>query len=266
MEEEKRLELELQDFNGQLQSEMEEERAKNEKAILSLSQRKEALLQEKKLKAKQEIERLSQQGGSKEEQEALMKEHTKDLAKLMSKMDADRMRMQSSLEERLKKKREERMKSKLKELEDKSDESKREFMDKLESETERVKADETLMLKETISVDTIVQAAEVSNAPASTKQAESMPSSYRMAAPMTDGELTALLMSSPLYQKLQDIQDIVGGGTGSKGKKGKGADGQCFITISYLTFRSINFVPSATSNATILIGLLMYFDLIVRIS
>ena len=220
-EEEKRLELELQEFNKDLEREMDDERSKNEKAILALNQRKEALLREKKLKARQEIERLSQQGGSKEEQEALLNEHSKDLAKLMNKMDADRMRMQSSLEERLRKKREERMKSKVKELETHSEESRREFTEKLESESEKIKTDETLILKETISVDTLVEAAASPTAPPS-KAAEQMPAAYRMAAPMTDGELNALLMSSPLYQKLQDIQDIVGGGGGAfKAKKGK---------------------------------------------
>lgn len=220
-EEEKRLELELQEFNKELEREMEDERQKNEKAILALNQRKEALLREKKLKAKQEVERLSQQGGSKEQQEILLNEHAKDLAKLMNKMDADRMRMQSSLEERLRKKREERMKSKVKELETESEESRKELTDKLESESEKIKTDETLILKETINVDTLVEAAaSTGNAPPSGKQTDQMPAAYRMAAPLTDGELTSLLMSSPLYQKLQEIQDIVGGGEGSlKAKK-----------------------------------------------
>ena len=222
------MEEELNEFNKQLQEDMEEERVKNEKAILALNQRKEALLKEKKLKAKQEIDRLSKQGGSQEEQEALLREHSKDLAKLMSKMDADRMRMQSSLEERLKKKREERMKSKVKELENKSEESHREFTEKLEAETEQVKADETLILKETISVDRLVQAAATTEAPVVAKPVESMPTSYKMAAPLTDGELTALLMSSPLYQKLQEIQDIVAGGS-FKAKKGKGSEGMCLL-------------------------------------
>ena len=205
---------------------MEDERLKNEKAILALNQRKEALLREKKLKAKQEVEKLSQQGGSKEQQEALLNEHAKDLAKLMNKMDTDRMRMQSSLEERLKKKREERMKSKVKELESESEESRKELTEKLESESEKIKTDETLILKETINVDTLVEAAvSPASAPPSTKQADQMPTSYKMAAPLTDGELTSLLMSSPLYQKLQEIQDIIGGGEGGlktkKGNEGK---------------------------------------------
>lgn len=219
---------------------MEDERVKNEKAILALNQRKEALLKEKRLKAKQEIERLSQQGGSKEEQEALLNEHSKDLAKLMNKMDADRLRMQSSLEERLKKKREERMKSKVKELEAQSEESRREFTEKLDSKSEKIKTDETLMLKETISVDTLVEAAAASSsAPPTSKPTEQMPATYKMAAPMTDGELTALLMSSPLYQKLQDIQDVVSsGGAGFKAKKGK--DGEFRLSSLYQDYADQN--------------------------
>ena len=213
---------------------MEDERLKNEKAILALNQRKEALLREKKLKAKQEVEKLSQQGGSKEQQEALLNEHAKDLAKLMNKMDTDRMRMQSSLEERLKKKREERMKSKVKELESESEESRKELTEKLESESEKIKTDETLILKETINVDTLVEAAvSPASAPPSTKQADQMPTSYKMAAPLTDGELTSLLMSSPLYQKLQEIQDIIGGGEGGLKTK-KGNEGKFFKAFSWI--------------------------------
>ena len=50
-------------------------------------------------------------GSSKEEQEALLKQHSKDLAKMMNKMDGDRMRLQSQLEERLRKKKEKKKKS-----------------------------------------------------------------------------------------------------------------------------------------------------------
>ena len=59
------------------------------------------------------MEKLSKQGASQEDQDAILKEHSKDLAKLMNKMDADRMRMQSSLEERLKKRREAKRKAKV---------------------------------------------------------------------------------------------------------------------------------------------------------
>ena len=51
-------------------------------------------------KVKEEIKLLVEQGASQEDQEALLKEHSKDLAKLMNKMDADRLRMQSQLEKK----------------------------------------------------------------------------------------------------------------------------------------------------------------------
>ena len=112
-EQQQRLQEELAAFDKQLEEEAEQEQKKNDKAILALNARKEALLKEKKAKVKQEIDKMSKQGSSKEEQEAILKEHSKDLAKLMNKMDADRMRMQSSLEERLKKRREAKRQAKV---------------------------------------------------------------------------------------------------------------------------------------------------------
>ena len=218
------MEEELEAFNRQLDIEAEEERKKNDKAILALNQRKDALLKEKKLKAKQEVEKLSKQGASKEEQEALLREHSKDLAKIMNKMDADRLRMQSSLEDRLRKRREERKKSKLQQLQNSAEENKKEFSEKLEAESEKVKSDEKMMLKEIASVDTLVQSTSLeTDLPQALPQVSEMPSAYRMAAPLTDGELVALLMSSPLYHKLQDIKKLVESG-GFKVKKGKGKD------------------------------------------
>lgn len=136
-EQEERMNAELQAFENQLEEEEEEEKKKNEKAILALNARKEALLKEKKAKAKQEMERLSKQGVSKDEQEAVLKEHSKDLAKLMNKMDADRMRMQSSLEERLKKKREAKKAAKIQEITDKMDDEKLEYEEKQQAVQER---------------------------------------------------------------------------------------------------------------------------------
>ena len=39
-----------------------------------------------------------------------------------------------------------------------------------------------------------------------------MPSSYQMAAPLNEAELTALLMASPLYQKMEAIKHAISGG------------------------------------------------------
>ena len=40
-------------------------------------------------------------------------------------------------------------------------------------------------------------------------QQERLPASYNMAAPMNDAELVALLMASPLYQKLENIKSQI---------------------------------------------------------
>ena len=136
-EQQDKMDTELQSFEQQLEEEEEEEKKKNEKAILALNARKEALLKEKKAKAKQEMERLSKQGATKDDQEAVLKEHSKDLAKLMNKMDADRMRMQSSLEERLKKKREAKKTAKLQELSTKMDDEKTEHEEKQQAVQDR---------------------------------------------------------------------------------------------------------------------------------
>lgn len=223
------MEQELRAFDKQLEQEAEEEQKKNEKAILALNARKEALLKEKKSKVKQEMEKMSNQGASKEDQEAILKEHSKDLAKLMNKMDADRMRMQSSLEERLKKKREAKRQNKVDELKNRNEEEKREFEEKVQSERDRVQAEEVIALKETIHVDNLVAATiESEVAPPPVPQARVMPDSYRLAAPLSEGELASLLLSSPLYQKIEGIKSLLSGGAGKGGQfSAPGKDDGC---------------------------------------
>ena len=229
------MEEELRAFDKQLEQEAEEEQKKNEKAILALNARKEALLKEKKSKVKQEIEKMSKQGASKEDQDAILKEHSKDLAKLMNKMDADRMRMQSSLEERLKKKREAKRQSKVDELKNRNEEEKRDFEEKVQSERDRVQAEEVIALKESIHVDNLVAATiESEAAPPPVPQARLMPDSYRLAAPLSEGELASLLLSSPLYQKIEGIKSLLSGGAGKGGQfnapgKGDGYGGRVWI-------------------------------------
>ena len=44
-----------------------------------------------------------------------------------------------------------------------------------------------------------------------------MPESYRLAAPLSEGELASLLLSSPLYQKIEGIKSMLSGGAGKGG-------------------------------------------------
>lgn len=214
-EQKRRMEEELNKFEIELRKEEEEERKKNEKFMLSLNTRKEDLLRERKTKLKQQIAKMTQQGASKDDKDAILEEHSKDLAKLMNKLDADRMRMQSSLEERLKKKRQEKRKGKMKDLEKTMEEEKVEHEGKQTAETERLQAQEILELKESIQVDDLVAIARQTETPTQPqsqgvpRSQPSLPVTYRMAAPLTESEITSLLLQSPLYQKLENIKSLI---------------------------------------------------------
>lgn len=54
-------------------------------------------------------------------------------------------------------------------------------------------------------------------APPPPPQARIMPDSYRLAAPLSEGELASLLLSSPLYQKIEGIKSLLSGGAGKGG-------------------------------------------------
>ena len=208
----------MSSFESELAREEEEERKKHEKTILSLNARKEDLLKEKKTKIKQQIAKMTQQGASNEDKDAILKEHSKDLAKLMNKLDADRMRMQSSLEERLKKKRQEKQKEKRKEIEKTLEDEKTEHERKQMAVTERLQSQEVLALKESMQVDDLVVVTGQSDT--STKLAPAnqpaLPVTYRMAAPLTESEITSLLLQSPLYQKLENIKNLINDVKGEK--------------------------------------------------
>lgn len=104
------------------------------------------------------------------------------------------------------------------ELTTKKEEEKREFEEKVQSERDRVQAEEVLALKESIHVDNLVSATiESEAAPPPPPQARGMPESYRLAAPLSEGELASLLLSSPLYQKIEGIKSLLSGGAGKGG-------------------------------------------------
>ena len=46
----------------------------------------------------EELEKMSQQGAGKEEQDQIVQAHQRDLQNLVNKMDADKLRMQSTLQ------------------------------------------------------------------------------------------------------------------------------------------------------------------------
>ncbi|CAH1797049.1 unnamed protein product [Owenia fusiformis] len=227
-EEKKRLANELMGFEKQLEAETEREKERHQRNIEALNKRKEEMMAEKKQKTKEEMERLQSQGASQEEQDRLLEEHQRDMQNLMNKMDADKLRAQSNLQEKLKKRREEKFKAKQAKLVNQSAENKKEFEEKQKSEADRLKADEALTLKESVNIDKMLtkdgddislSGDVMTNLPAAGTSQGALPASFTMAAPMNDSELTALLMQSPLYQKLEQIKKAASGGGVRSGHK-----------------------------------------------
>ena len=76
-----------------------------------------------------------------------------------------------------------------------------------------------LTLKECVGIDHLVsptrpvvtpQSAPITGKPPGS--GDNMPSSFRMAGPLNEAELTALLMASPLYQKMEQLKKAVSAG------------------------------------------------------
>lgn len=103
----------------------------------------------------------------------------------------------------------------------------------MQSERDRVQAEEVLALKESIHVDNLV-AATIESEAAPPPPPRIMPDSYRLAAPLSEGELASLLLSSPLYQKIEGIKSLLSGGAGKGGANysapGRDWDGLCYVT------------------------------------
>ena len=77
---------------------------------------------------------------------------------------------------------------------------------------------QVIALKESIQVDNLVSSSISSDvAPHPPKPVKEMPESFRLAAPLSEGELTTLLLSSPLYQKLDAVKNLIQGGAGKGG-------------------------------------------------
>ena len=78
-------------------------------------------------------------------------------------------------------------------------------------------------MNEALNIDTATSHAMVSAGPdrGVEREAPDLPPSYNMAAPLNENELMALLMASPLYQKLENIRKTFekGNGGSAEGKE-----------------------------------------------
>ncbi|RUS80922.1 hypothetical protein EGW08_011303, partial [Elysia chlorotica] len=234
--EEKRLEAEMAAFAKELDLETQQETEKQEKNIEALARRKEELIQENKQKLKDDLEKMKANGASKEEQERLIREHGKSTDQMVARLEADRLRMQGNLQDKLKRRRQEKMKQHEGEVRENLAEQKAELESQQRNDRARLQTDEIVTLLETLNMDGLSKRIDTapllaaapalpqfsetqkssaseptSGVPSGPRQQE-MPNAFTMAAPLNEAELTALLMASPLYKKLESMKKSVAGG------------------------------------------------------
>ena len=184
-----------------LQQEMEEEeqseRERTEQSILALREEKSKILAERKQKIQEKASLLV---GDEEEHKKLIKSHDENTQRLVNKIDAERLRMEADLHERLRKKREAKYKAKESEMQEEvlkkrkqmeeNDRLKRKHL--AEEEKKKLEQLQQSMPYELSSTD-----------PQADYSDNAAPMPYSL--PLKQQELAMLLLSSPLYKKIDEI-------------------------------------------------------------
>lgn len=88
----------MKEYEKQLERDTQSEKAKHQRNMEQLAQRKEEMVRQQRQKIKDEIEAASKGGATKDEQERLLEEHNRNLEKLVNKIDTDKIRMESHLQ------------------------------------------------------------------------------------------------------------------------------------------------------------------------
>lgn len=201
------LKEQLRDFEKQLEDEEISERDKVERSMAALQEERNKMLAERKQHIQQ---RVSQMSDSTEGHQQILQSHNEDTQKLVNKIDAERLRMQADLQERIRKRRVnnfqakeaemlKKMQIKMKEREE-EERLKRKRLD----EEEKQKLD---AVQKTVH-DELEASTSVSEVLHETVPEIEFPShpAPTLNLPLTEQDLTSLVLSTPLYQKLEEIK------------------------------------------------------------
>ena len=191
----------LKSLQQEMDEEEQRERERTEQSILALREEKSKILAERKQKIQEKASLLV---GDEEEHKKLIKSHDENTQRLVNKIDAERLRMEADLHERLRKKREAKYKAKESEMREEllkkrkqmeeSDRQKRQHLAKEEKE-------KLEQLQKSLPYE--LSATDPQAGDNSTQSDSTAPISRGL--PLIQQELTMLLLSSPLYKKIDEI-------------------------------------------------------------
>lgn len=191
----------MQEFEKELEVEEENEKDKLQKSMAALQEERNRILAGRKEKIQERVTQFSDDAGEK-----LLQSYNKDTQKLVNKIDAQKIRMEADLQERLRKRRGSKLQ--IKELAIQKDilaerlkaeeKAKLERQKLAEEEAERL---ESLQyeLEATMSVPEVIAEEEET-----TSEQSVIPQQSQL--PLSQQEITRLILATPLYQKLEHIK------------------------------------------------------------
>ena len=225
-EQQRKLEDELADYERELVEETTREEQKHAKTLETLEKRRQDMIKKSREKTAEDVKRLGQEGASDEQLEELQQKHQEQVSKLTSKMDAEKLRMASGLKEKLAAKRSDKRKAKRLEIEREIEVKKREREAQEAAEKQRMDADIAKALQETFDATDTTDGRSIEVAPVipiapaydPTQEFDPRGGPLRMMQPLSEEQMTSLLLASPLYQKLDNIKSMILSGAAQPGK------------------------------------------------
>lgn len=194
----------MKDFEQELEVEEQNERDKLQKSMAALQEERNRLLAGRKEKIQERVSQFSDDAGDK-----LLQSYNEDTQKLVNKIDAQRLRMEAGLQDRLRQRRGSKLK--MKELAIQKDilaerlkveeKAKLERQKLAEEEAERL---ESLQyeLEATMSVPEIATEEH-------TEEDEQSVIPQQVQLPLSQQEITRLILATPFYQKLEQIKTVL---------------------------------------------------------
>ena len=219
----------MADYERELAEETSREEQKHAKSLETLEKRRQEMVKKSREKTAEEVKRLGQQGAAEDELQELQQKHQEQVTKLTSRMEAEKLRMASGLKEKLAAKRAEKRNAKRLEIEQEIELKKREHEAQEAAEKQRMDADIAKALQETVEnatvspdgpvTETAPVASTLLQAPAYDPMQAFDPRGgpLHMLQPLSEEQMTSLLMASPLYQKLDNIKSLILSGAAQPG-------------------------------------------------
>ena len=220
MEQTALMESELAEFDKELELKSAQEEAEAERSLQILRERRTELMEHRKEKMMNEISATT----TETEREQLIKQYNEDAKRLESKAQADLIRQEADLKEKIRLRKDKLRKAKDKELQEQQKKQLQEQEEKEIQERQKMAEQEKAKLQNAITgQESLLNTIEDDGAEFDDQEEpelqhlEDDDTPYEVpreltsmeAMPLTEEQLSSLLMATPIYQKLQQIRELL---------------------------------------------------------